>query len=109
MSSPTDPPTLTLPPLPVERWWGDHVRETRWQLELYRLLADPVFRGAGVPHGDGRPVILLPGFGGGDQTLIVIADWLRRIGYRPHTPAASWPTSAAPTARLSGWSAGSRR
>ena len=83
MSSPTDP--VTLPPLPVERWWGDHVRETRWQLELYRLLADPVFRGAGVPHGDGRPVILLPGFGGGDQTLMVIADWLRRIGYRPHT------------------------
>jgi pimeloyl-ACP methyl ester carboxylesterase len=81
MSSQTEP----LPPLPVERWWGDHVRETRWQLELYRLLADPVFRGAGVPHGDGRPVILLPGFGAGDQTLIVIADWLRRIGYRPHT------------------------
>lgn len=80
MSSRTEP----LPPLSDERWWGDHLRETRWQLELYRLLADPVFRGTGVPRGDGRPVIVLPGFGGGDQTLIVIADWLRRIGYRPH-------------------------
>ncbi len=34
-----------------------------------RLLADPVFHGRGVPRGDGRPVVLMPGFGGGDQTL----------------------------------------
>ena len=80
MSSPID----QLPGLPVERWWGDHLRETRWQLELYRLLVDPVFRGRGVPRGDGRPVVLLPGFGGGDQTLLVLAAWLGRIGYRPH-------------------------
>ena len=73
-----------LPPLPVGRWWGDHLRETRWQLELYRLLVDPVLRGADVPRGDGRSVILMPGFGGGDQTLLVLAGWLRRIGYRPH-------------------------
>jgi triacylglycerol lipase len=78
-------PADSLPPVPAERWWGDHLRETRWQLELCRLLADPVFRGAGVSRGDGRDVILVPGFGGGDQTLLVLADWLRRIGYRPHT------------------------
>lgn len=29
--------------------------------------------------------MLLPGFGGGDQTLLILAAWLRRIGYRPHT------------------------
>jgi triacylglycerol lipase len=81
MYSPTD----ELPAVPVERWWGDHLRETRWTLELSRLLADPVVRGRGVPRGDGRPVILMPGFGGGDQTLLVLAAWLRRIGYRPHT------------------------
>jgi triacylglycerol lipase len=74
-----------LPPLPDGRWWGDHLRETRWQLELYRLLVDPLVRGGGVPHGDGRPVILMPGFGGGDQTLLMLAAWLRRIGYRPRT------------------------
>src|ERR1700757_1795637 len=79
MSSPTD----QLPSLPAERWWGDHLRETRWQLELYRLLVDPVLRGAGIPRGDGRPVVLMPGLGGGDQTLLVLAAWLRRIGYRP--------------------------
>ncbi len=74
-----------LPPIPADRWWGDHLRETRWMLEASRLLADPVFHGRGVPRGDGRPVILMPGFGGGDQTLLVLAAWLRRIGYRPHT------------------------
>jgi triacylglycerol lipase len=72
-----------LPPLPEGRWWGDHLRETRWTLELSRLLVDPVLWGSDVPRGDGRPVILLPGFGGGDQTLLVLAAWLRRIGYRP--------------------------
>jgi triacylglycerol lipase len=73
-----------LPPLPTDRWWGDHLRETRWSLELGRLLVDPIFRGSGVPRGDGRPVILMPGMGGGDQTLLVLAAWLRRIGFRPH-------------------------
>src|SRR5262245_41608333 len=89
MSSPTDTdPTAgaaELPPLPQDRWWGDHLGETRWQFELYRLLVDPVFRGDGVPRGDGRPVVLLPGFGGGDQTLLALAIWLRRIGYAPST------------------------
>jgi triacylglycerol lipase len=78
------PVTGDLPALPTGRWWGDHLRELRWQLELGRLLVDPVLRGAGVPRGDGRPVILMPGLGGGDQTLLVLAAWLRRIGYRPH-------------------------
>jgi pimeloyl-ACP methyl ester carboxylesterase len=81
--TPDHAPTPALPPLPDERWWGDHLRETRWALELSRLLVDPVLRGVDVPRGDGRPVILLPGFGGGDQTLFMLAAWLRRIGYRP--------------------------
>ena len=66
-----------------ERWWGRPVAETRGWLELGRLLGDPVFYGAGVPHGDGRPVVLMPGFLAGDQTLVMIAGWLRRLGYRP--------------------------
>jgi pimeloyl-ACP methyl ester carboxylesterase len=89
MSSPTDlglaAAARELPPLPSDRWWGHHLREARWQLELCRLLFDPVFRGAGVPRGDGRPVVLMPGFGAGDQTLLLLAGWLRRIGYAPRT------------------------
>jgi triacylglycerol lipase len=68
---------------PVERWWGNHLAELRWQAEAARLLLDPVFYGRGVPHGDGRPVVLLPGFLVGDYTLRMMAGWLRRLGYRP--------------------------
>jgi triacylglycerol lipase len=50
--------------------------------ELSALLRDPVFRGRGVPHGDGRPVLLVPGFLAGDWTLRIMDSWLRRIGYR---------------------------
>jgi triacylglycerol lipase len=70
-------------PSDVGRWWGRHLHELRWQLEAARLLADPVFYGRGVPGGDGRPVLLLPGFMAGDYTLLVLAGWLWRIGYRP--------------------------
>jgi triacylglycerol lipase len=66
------------------RWWGDHVAEMRWQAELARLLIDPVFRGRGVPPGDGSPVVTIPGFLAGDQSMAVMRGWLRRIGYRPH-------------------------
>jgi len=50
--------------------------------ELSALLRDPVFRGRGVPHGDGRPVLLIPGFLAGDWTLRIMDAWLKRIGYR---------------------------
>jgi pimeloyl-ACP methyl ester carboxylesterase len=65
------------------RWWGNHLGELRWQLDAARLLVSRVLRGHGVPRGDGRPVLLLPGFLAGDYTLATMALWLRRIGYRP--------------------------
>jgi triacylglycerol lipase len=64
-------------------WWGNHLGELRWQLDAARLLAHPVLRGRGIPRGDGRSVLLLPGFLAGDYTLAPMAIWLRRIGYRP--------------------------
>src|SRR3954470_4555968 len=67
----------------ADRWWGRHVQEMRWQAELARLLVDPVYRGEGVPHGDAGPVLLIPGFLAGDNSLSVLAGWLRRIGHRP--------------------------
>lgn len=67
-----------------DRWWGRPLAETRWLLELARLGVDPAFLSAGgIPRGDGRPVLLVPGFLAGDQTLSVLAGWLWRIGYRP--------------------------
>jgi triacylglycerol lipase len=52
--------------------------------EVTALLRDPVFRGRGVPRGDGRPVLLVPGFLSGDWSLTVLSNWLERIGYKPH-------------------------
>jgi pimeloyl-ACP methyl ester carboxylesterase len=76
-----------LPPeLPTDRprRWGRPVAETRWLLELMRLSIEPTFLwGPGIARGDGRPVVLMPGFLAGDQTLVVLAGWLWRIGYRP--------------------------
>ncbi|TMC00007.1 MAG: alpha/beta hydrolase [Chloroflexi bacterium] len=52
--------------------------------ELAALLRDPVFRGRAVRRGDGRSVLLVPGFLSGDWTLTVMHGWLERIGYKPH-------------------------
>src|SRR5215207_193456 len=77
---PPDPATPSSP----ERWWGDHVGELRWQIELGRLLVDPVYRGRGIPWGDGAGVLLIPGFMAGDTSLKVMRGWLERIGYDAH-------------------------
>jgi pimeloyl-ACP methyl ester carboxylesterase len=69
----------------VTRWWGRPVAETRATLEFARLLADPVFRGGSVERGDGRDVVLVPGFLATDATLTTLGSWLHRMGYRPHT------------------------
>jgi triacylglycerol lipase len=57
--------------------------EGRLATEYVNLIRDPVFYGRGVPRGDGRPVLLIPGFLAGDQTLLTMQAWLRRMEYRP--------------------------
>jgi len=59
-------------------------RESRLALEHAALRRDPVYTGAGVPHGTGEPVLLIPGFLAGDASLAVLTGWLRRIGYRTY-------------------------
>jgi len=53
--------------------------------EMTALMRDPVARGRGVPRGDGRSVLLVPGFLSGDWSLKVLQSWLNRIGYRTFT------------------------
>jgi triacylglycerol lipase len=60
--------------------------ESRAPLELVRLLRDPLFAAGDLlrgdlPRGDGRPVLLIPGFMGGDRSLDTLRDWLARLGY----------------------------
>ena len=58
--------------------------EQRAAFELLELIASPVYYGIGVPRGNGAPVLLLSGFMGSDDLLMVLHGWLRRIGYRPY-------------------------
>lgn len=68
-------PTPGVPHLPP--LW----RESRVGFEAAQLLRSPVWRGDGVVPGEGRPVLLVPGFMAGDGTLATMARWLRANGY----------------------------
>ena len=51
--------------------------------EFSLLVADPIYWGLGVPRGDGRPVLVVPGLFAGDGYLQPLRDWLGRYGYSP--------------------------
>lgn len=55
--------------------------ELRYGLELARLVAERDFLRPDH-HADAPPVLLVPGFLAGDQSLRVLAAWLRRRGSR---------------------------
>jgi pimeloyl-ACP methyl ester carboxylesterase len=57
--------------------------EGRLAAEYVNLIRDPVFYGRGVARGDGRSVLLIPGFLAGDQSLQTMQAWLRRLDYLP--------------------------
>jgi triacylglycerol lipase len=64
-------------PLPVPPIW----REGRMPFEWAALLRSDVIRGVGVPDGDGRGVLLIPGFLAGDGSLSTMTNWLRAAGW----------------------------
>lgn len=59
-------------------------REALVGMDWLSLRASAVYRGIGVPQGDGSAVVLVPGFLGSDQYLGDLFSWLRRMGYQPH-------------------------
>lgn len=59
--------------------------ELRWQTETAALLIDPVWRGVGVPRGNGEAIVVVPGFMTGDRSTLLLRRWLRRVGYVPYT------------------------
>jgi len=60
--------------------------ELLWGIEWIRLWASNVYRGVGVPRGNGEPVIVVPGFLGSYGGLYELRDWLARIGYGVFDP-----------------------
>lgn len=56
--------------------------EGRIALEAAALLRSPTWRGTGCEQGDDQPVLLIPGFLAGDDSLGLLTRWLRRTGHR---------------------------
>ena len=77
---------LRMPHLPSVPHIPPLWRESRFGLELADLRRSPVYRGHGVPSGEGRAVMLIPGFLAGDGSLATMTHWLRQNGY--HTRRA---------------------
>src|SRR3954464_13321386 len=69
-------PHLPLPSVPPI--W----REGLVGLEAAKLLRSPEWLGVGQSPGDGRAVMLIPGYLAGDASLALMTRWLRRLGYR---------------------------
>ena len=59
-------------------------REAFLGIDWLALRMSAVYRGIGVPRGDGSAVVVIPGFMGSDQYLGDMHAWLRRIGYTPY-------------------------
>ena len=58
--------------------------------EFWALQADPIFRGEGLPQGDGARVLVIPGLLANDFYLMTMHTWLNRIGYQPITSDILW-------------------
>lgn len=54
------------------------------------LVRSGVWRGDGVPDGGGQPVLLISGFMAGDDSLGLMARWLKRTGHRPARAGIAW-------------------
>jgi triacylglycerol lipase len=56
-------------------------RESRLALEAAALMRSRVFKGINVDDAGGQPVLLIPGFLAGDDSLGIMTQWLRRTGH----------------------------
>ena len=65
-------------------------RQAQCGLEWARLRWSPTYYGVGVPHGNGQPVLLIPGFMSSDLLMLEMHRWLKRIGYRSSLSRIPW-------------------
>lgn len=72
-------PELALEAVELPLW-----KEMGTPLQWLRLRASRLYRGHDVVHGDGAPVLVVPGFLCTDHPLGEMHRWLRRIGYRTY-------------------------
>ncbi len=65
-------------------WRINPVGEARAAPELAAFVAFAAPLLANAPRGDGHPVLVLPGLGGGDGSTAPLRWFLRRLGYHTH-------------------------
>jgi pimeloyl-ACP methyl ester carboxylesterase len=75
-------PSAPRPTIPRKPHFPPLWRESRVAFEAAALRRTGVWRGEGVLPGDGRPVLLIPGFLAGDGSLAAMTEWLRAHEYR---------------------------
>ena len=63
------------------RQMGAAALRVRGPVAMTRFLRSEVLAGEGIPHGDGRPVVVLPPAVAGDWLMPVMLSWLKRINY----------------------------
>ena len=68
---------MGISPLPLPPLW----RESRIPFEAASLMRSRVWRGEDVEDAGGQPVLLIPGFLAGDDSLGLMTHWLRRTGH----------------------------
>lgn len=67
-------------------WWRENLAGLQW----LRLQRSPVYRGDGVPRGDGSPVLIVQGFLTRRSYLGTLRGWLERLGYRARIADVGW-------------------
>ena len=75
-------PSAPRPAIPRKPYLPPLWRESRVAFEAAALRRTGVWQGEGVLPGDGRPVLLIPGFLAGDGSLAAMTEWLRANEYR---------------------------
>src|SRR5688572_4583772 len=70
--------------------WTPAWREMLAGVQWLRLRRSAVFRGDGVPRGDGAPVLLVQGFLTRRFYLGTLRAWLERLDYRARVAETGW-------------------
>ena len=79
--------------------WTPAWQEMLTGLQWLRLLRSAVYRGEGVPRGDGSPVLLVQGFLTRSVYLETLRARLERIGYRTGVADLGWGADATTCSR----------
>lgn len=86
----TEPGPATFMHEDLRTAWTPGWREALAGLQWLRLRRSPVYRGEGLPRGDGSPILLVQGFLAHPGYLRPLCSWLERVGYRPRIARIGW-------------------